>query len=262
MKLIGRNKTKNNNNIASEWDLIAESRAEQLTNQKDISMDHVLIPFIIQSMSDAALDNVIDIGCGTGYATSRYGEKIKNLTGIDISTKSISEAIKNCKRFPNFKFINSCVEAFSINTTEKFSLGIANMTLMGVVNLDDVIKSATKVLLNDSLFIITITHPFFWPFYWGYNNESWFNYTKEIEIEGSFNISLDSSNYITTHYHRPIEMYLNTLVNNDFQIIKLSEPLPNQEIQRLYPRKWEFPRFLGILCKKIAKTTPTHYTDR
>lgn len=253
MKLIGKAKAKNNINIASEWDLIAESRAEQLSNNMDISMDNVLIPYIVQSMSDATLNNVIDIGCGTGYATSKYGGKIKKLSGIDISSKSISEAAKKCKKFPEFKFINSSMEDFSKNTTEKFSLGIANMTLMGVVNLDEVVKSASEVLLNESLFIITITHPFFWPFYWGYNNERWFNYNKEIEIEGSFNISLNTSNYITTHFHRPIEMYINTLINNDFRIIKISEPLPSNEIQELFPKKWEFPRFLGILCKKEAR---------
>ena len=164
MKLIGKTKTKNNINIALEWDLIAESRAEQLTNHMDISMDNVLIPYIVQSMSDATLNNVIDIGCGTGYATSKYGEKIKKLSGIDISSKSIREANEKCIKFPEFKFINSSMEDFSKNTAEKFSLGIANMTLMGVVNLDEVIKGASEVLLNDSLFIITITHPFFWPF--------------------------------------------------------------------------------------------------
>jgi SAM-dependent methyltransferase len=232
MKLKGKVKAKNNINIASEWDLIAESRAEQLENHLDISMDNVLIPFIVQSMSDATLKNVIDIGCGTGYATSKYREKINKLTGIDISSKSISEAENRCKKFPEFKFINSSMEDFSKSTTEKFSLGIANMTL----------------------FIITITHPFFWPFYWGYNNEKWFNYNKEIEIEGSFNISLNTSDYITTHYHRPIEMYINTLIKNGFRIIKISEPLPSEEVQEMYPKKWKFPRFLGILCKKEART--------
>lgn len=255
MRLIGRNKTKTNDKIASEWDLIAESRSEQLINHKDISMDHVLIPFIIQSMSEAVLENVIDIGCGTGYATSRYGGKIKKLTGIDLSSKSINEAKKKCENNINFSFINSSIETFSNTTTERFSLGIANMTLMGVVNLDQVVISVNKVLLNDSLFVITITHPFFWPFYWGYYKESWFSYSREIEVEGNFSISLDSSNFITTHYHRPVEMYINTLIKNDFEVLNISEPLPSLEIQKLYPNKWEFPRFLGIICKKKIQDT-------
>ena len=93
-------------------------------------------------------------------------------------------------------------------------------------------------------------HPFFWPLYWNYAKEEWFDYSQEIEIEGNFDISLNKSKLITTHFHRPLEKYIDLLIKYDLEIVKISEPLPTKEIMSKYPKKWEFPRFLGIKCRK------------
>jgi SAM-dependent methyltransferase len=197
-------------------------------------------------MSNTDTSDVIDIGCGTGYATSKFAKKTKKITGIDISEASIEEA----KRYKNIDFVAMSIEDFAKESTNKYSLGIANMTYMDVVNLEDTIESTSLLLQDDAYLIITITHPFFWPFYWGYAKEDWFNYSSEIEIEGFFDISLNKSSIITTHYHRPLEYYFNTLLKYNFEIIDISEPLPSEIIMKKYPSKWEFPRFLGIKVKK------------
>jgi SAM-dependent methyltransferase len=245
--MIGQIKRKTNQIIALEWDNIAHYRSAQLNNKEDISMDNVLIPYILDMMSDTDLSNVVDIGCGTGYATSKFAEKAKNITGIDISVDSIREA----QRYKNIDFKALSVEDYAKNCSNKYSLGIANMTFMDVVNLEETIKSTSILLKNDAYLIITITHPFFWPFYWDYANEEWFNYSNEIEIEGFFDISLNKSSMITTHYHRPLELYFNTLLKYNFKIINISEPLPSDIIMKKYPLKWKFPRFLGIKVKKL-----------
>jgi SAM-dependent methyltransferase len=245
--MIGQIKRKTNLILAVEWDNLARYRSEQLNKHEDLSMDYVLIPYILDMMSNTDTSNVVDIGCGTGYATSKFAEKAKKITGIDISKASISEA----QYYKNIDFKAFSVEDYARDYPNKYSLGIANMTFMDVVNLEETIESTSMLLQNHAYLIITITHPFFWPFYWNYSKEEWFNYSNEIEIEGFFDISLNKSSMITTHYHRPLELYFKTLLKNSFEIIDVSEPLPSDIVMKKYPSKWKFPRFLGIKVKKL-----------
>ena len=143
----GRPKTKNNKEIAQEWDNIAHVRAMQLRNHEDLSMDNVLIPYILEMISDADLSNVLDIGCGTGYTTCKIAEKTKNITGIDISEKSITEAKENSHLID---FIKSSIEDFSKESSNKFSLAIANMTYMDVADLEKAIESSSNLLQEDA----------------------------------------------------------------------------------------------------------------
>ncbi|NDV42386.1 class I SAM-dependent DNA methyltransferase [Flagellimonas sediminis] len=245
----GGKKHKNNSEISKEWDAIAKARSQQLLRHEDISMDKVLIPMLLNMTSDSNFSNVIDLGCGTGYSTKHFHEKSKKLTGIDISTLSIKEA-KSIS--PEINFVANSIEDYSKMTTEKYTLAISNMTFMDVTNLEKVIKSTSDILKLNAHLVLTITHPYFWPLYWGYEKYDWFNYSKEIEIEANFNISFNSSPFITTHYHRPLETYINLLKKYNLQIIEMREPMPETEIMNEYPSKWKYPRFVGMKCIKTG----------
>ncbi len=244
----GNKKRKSNADIAKEWDQIAEFRSLQLRRSEDLSMDHIIIPSMIKMMKGTNTSNVIDLGCGTGYATEYFKKEIAGkVIAIDISSRSIDEAIKFSESNVEYRTIS--IEDFSLQNDSSFSLGIANMTLMDVSDLDTVLTSISTILQKDSYLLITITHPFFWPFYWNYASQEWFDYSSEIEIEGDFNISLQKSGLKSTHYHRSLETYTEQLMKNGFVIESVIEPKPNKDLALHYPKKWEFPRFLGIKCK-------------
>src|SRR5699024_467235 len=130
------------------------------------------------------------------------------------------------------------------NEINKFDLAIANMVLMDVPNLNDSIASISKSLNSKGTFVFTITHPFFWPNYWGYNNNDWFDYNEEIFIESNFNITNEKTDKVTSHIHRPLGLYFKLLKENGFKIVDLIEPLPNEDIEDIYTKSWENPRFL------------------
>lgn len=244
----GNRPIKNNDQIAQEWNDLANDRLSQLKSGADLSMDHILIPILLDLSLNTDLSNVIDLGCGTGYASKFISDISDFVTGIDISAESIEVANANFAS-KKLKFIKSSIEDFSL-VKKDFSLGICNMTLMDVSNLSDVLQGINKLLKKDAYLIITITHPYFWPFYWNYAEENWFDYSKELEIENPFKISSIASSFKTTHYHRPLSLYLNTLVENNFSIEQVIEPMPNESIEKLYPSKWKFPRFLAIKCRR------------
>lgn len=244
----GGEKHKNNCEIATEWDAIAKIRSKQLLGHEDISMDKILIPMLLDMTSDSDFSNVIDLGCGTGYTTKHFYEKSKKLTGIDISSLSIKEAKLIS---PEIKFVIKSIEDYSLKNMDNYSLAISNMTFMDVANLEEVIKSTSDLLKVNAFLVLTITHPYFWPLYWGYEQYKWFDYSKEIEIEANFNISFEDSEYKTTHYHRPLESYVNLLKKYNLQIVEMREPMPTKGIMNQYPSRWEYPRFVGLKCRKV-----------
>jgi hypothetical protein len=49
--MLGQIKHKTNKIIAIEWDKIAHFRSAQLKNHEDISMDNVLIPYVLEMIT-------------------------------------------------------------------------------------------------------------------------------------------------------------------------------------------------------------------
>ena len=236
--------------VIKEWDEIAEVRLNQIENGQDLSFKYVLAPTILDLLGGCNLSKVVDFGCGTGTLTKMIACKSDYIIGVDISKKNIELARENSRNFNNIDFVNIDIESF-VSKVKKgtFTTAVAGMTLMTVLNLDKVLETTRAILKSGANFVFTITHPCFWPLYWDYAKEEWFDYAKEIPIEANFKTSL--ANYdrcVTTHVHRPLSMYFNSLIKNGFSINKIIEPMPSHEIQKAYPTKWVYPRFLGVQC--------------
>lgn len=240
--------------LACEWDKIAIYRDKQIKNGLDLSFSSVLLPCILDLSKNSDFSNVLDAGCGTGYLTYEISKKAKKVVGVDFSEENILIAKKKCS-LSNTEFVNTSIENYAKSCIHNyFSLCIANMTLMNVTSLDGVIKAISKLLKPNADFIFTITHPCYWPLYWNYFNKDWFDYKEEISIEAPFKITLDSdSKYVTTHFHRPLEMYIKTLLKYHFILKDLVEPIPayTDQVNLQYKKTWKYPRFIGIKATVI-----------
>ncbi len=159
-----------NKDIANEWDKIALLRQKQIESKKDTSFHQFLLPYIskqIELIENASQKKLIDLGCGSGYLTNYLSLSVKETVGIDLSKKNI-ELAKNKYTKNNLNFYNSSIEDFSKG---KYEIAVANMVLMDVVNLDKCIKSISNLIVENGNFIFSITHPYFWPKYWKYEDE-------------------------------------------------------------------------------------------
>jgi len=235
--------------LASEWDGLAFERHRQIFAGLDITFTYVMAP-LVESLVGQNLDaTLIDIGSGTGELTGRLASRFKRVVCIEPSLRSIEVAKSILSIFSNVDFINSdfedCGENLIKNTNEK-NIFLAAMMLSADPLLDKFAQKLSKISRKGDEFVATIPHPCFWPRYWGYDKESWFSYKKELFIKAPFKISLSNSKFKTTHIHRPIEKYISTFSKFGFQLLTISEPMPNEEIQSLYPQKWEYPRFLAF----------------
>jgi len=235
--------------ITKEWENIAKLRAEQIEHGKDLSFTFILVPCIFELSKHSDFTSVIDVGCGAGFLTKDLARKSRHIVGIDMGRENIDIAKE---RFSNIEFINSTIEDYAFNLkTPCYTLSIVNMSLMTTLYLDKVLESIARILKSGGHLIFTITHPCFWPFYWGYAFENWFDYKKEIPIEATFKISLETSQgLVTTHIHRPLEQYVFSLLKTGFIIDQISEPMPDRDLEVKYPSRWLYPRFLGMRCVK------------
>jgi SAM-dependent methyltransferase len=243
---------KTQDQVAREWDKLVKIRCEQIENGKDLSFNFVLLPMILELTEGADHSNVVDIGCGPGFLTKEFASKSKQIVGIDLSGESIKCAYERHGGIGNIEFVNSSAEKFiSPERISTFSLAISNMALMTTLDLEATVTAIAMLLKRGGHFAFTTCHPWFWPRYWGYSSEPWFDYSREIAIEAPFKISLESdTGLITTHVHRPLHYYVRSLNRAGFVIDKVMEPIPNMDIERRYNRSWEYPRFLGMRCKK------------
>ncbi|HXL89447.1 MAG TPA: class I SAM-dependent methyltransferase [Streptosporangiaceae bacterium] len=233
--------------IAEEWDAIAIKRRIQIISGNDLSFDHVLVPALQSALEHASRSSVLDIGCGTGAFTTRLAPQFLQIVGIDPSPRSIDQARADQT---NIEFIVSSVEDFA-KSGRSFTCVVANMVMMNTPNIFSAMDAAASLCQAGSIFAFTITHPWFWPVYWNYADADWFKYNDEIFIESEFRTSMMNSGILTTHIHRPLEMYVDAAERAGFRIAEAKEPMPSASLEKRYPHPWQFPRFLMLSCVKV-----------
>lgn len=239
--------------LAREWDDLAAERHKQIYNGLDITFTHVLAPLIEQLVGENRRETLIDIGSGTGEMTGRLAMRFNKVVCIEPSIQSLRIAFSILKIFPNIQYINSDFEDCEhllqkeIGRSNTF---LASMMLSADPQIERFAQTLSRVARSGDKFVATIPHPCFWPRYWGYEKESWFSYQKELMIKAPFKISLSDSEFKTTHIHRPIEKYISTFSKNDFNLLEISEPFPGRKVQKLYPKEWEYPRFMAFTWVK------------
>jgi SAM-dependent methyltransferase len=250
LKVIRPVKGKTRRQLDQEWDQIAGLRAQHILSGRDISFSHVLAPSVLSLAEACDRTSVLDIGCGVGILTRELAAISKHVTGVDSSAKCIQIARDLNIRTLNAEFLHSSVERFTQEIDRPFfTLAVANMFLMTVPDLEAGLTAVRKLLAPHGRLVLTITHPCFWPLYWNYMSEEWFDYSKEIAIESAFRISLETYNgLVSTHFHRPLERYFHCLRATGFDLETIMELNPTKDVEARYPKRWEFPRFLAMQC--------------
>src|SRR5260221_1336713 len=222
--------------IAAEWDAAADRRHEQIISRKDLSFWHVLAPAIMEMLRSCDTRRFLDVGCGTGELTHLVAPTAKEVVGVDISARSVEIARQHNAAFRNVTFAVKNIEQIHLGgAEERFTVVVAAMTLMTVPDLKRAVAGLASALIPGGSVVATITHPCFWPSYWGYNAAPWFAYEKEIFIEAPFRISLETIDRVTTHIHRPLTMYLNVAAENGLSLDAVRELMPPPHAVNLYP---------------------------
>jgi SAM-dependent methyltransferase len=226
--------------LTRHWDDVADTRLRQISSGLDISFRQTLLPAVLEELPPNG--RVLDLGCGVGALSAVIADLGNEVVAIDPSAASINLAIENFGR-PNIKFNVSSAEDLPASYYGGFDAVVSNMVLMDVIDLDGVLAAARAISRDNAKFIATLTHPCFWPRYFGYETASWFEYRKEIFINAPFRIANEATHLNTIHIHRPLSRYFAALNRNGFRDIQLTE---------LYgDGPFAYPRFMRLVAAAI-----------
>jgi SAM-dependent methyltransferase len=249
--------TKTISDITSEWDALASIRHFHITSGVDVTYRLILVPIILSLVSLESAASILDAGCGVGFLTSMLADYAEEVVGVDPSSASVTLARANYGKRANF--VEATVERYSEQTAQRFDIVVANMVLMDILDLDNFLVAASRVLRTGGAFIFATTHPWFWPRYYGYVDEPWFRYSLELVIESPFKITaVPDCQLLSTHVHRPLEAYIEGFRKAGLSVETLHEPMPSAEIDALYPKPWDYPRYLVGLCRRQKGGSPSH----
>lgn len=222
--------------VTEEWNMIAPERDAQVVGNHDASFSQVLEPWVLDRVSGAT--RIVDVGCGTGRLTSKLRLRAEEVIGIDPS--DISIAIARSHDADTEYAVASVEDWVAQHPSIDSDIVVANMVLMDALRLDSVV-GAIAHLARKGRVLATMTHPAFWPLYWGYATNPGFNYSSEILIEAPFKTSAHQFGLTSTHVHRPLATYLQVFRANGLAVTEFEE-LRGPES----PAEFPFPRFIGL----------------
>lgn len=237
------------------WDDIAEHRAHSLDGGKDLTLNHISVPTILELLAEKHYHHILDAGCGVGRLTKHLTTRAQHVTGVDPSKTSIEHAEKYLNKTNNVTLHNTTVEQYAHTHANNHDAVISLMVLQDVINLKETLKALYETLQPGGILVGAITHPQHFPVYRGYVNEPWFDYNKELFIKSEFHTTLTRSNIETLHVHRPIKQYLDTLTQIGFTDTKLTEPLLDIQLEKQHI-KWDTAHLLFFKTQKPHHNTP------
>ena len=192
---------------------------------------------------------VLDLGCGYGwhclYAAQHGAESV---LGIDISKKMLAVAQQKNK-FPQVHYQNCAMEDFEF-PANSYDIVISSLAFHYVENFNGIVNNIFRGLANGGVFVFSVEHPTFTA----YGTQDWY-YDKNGNI---LHFPVDNYYYEgkreavflgekVTKYHRTLTTYLNTLWNHGFQIQRVVEPQPPENMMAQPGMKDEMRRPMMLL---------------
>ena len=144
--------------IFDNWQNVAANYGEQ----EDATIRDLLLRDLNTKQVCKFIDkdnDIIDIGCGNGFATAIYSDSAKSAIGVDYIPQFIEKANKvHCKKNLRFRVGDILDLSNIIQKYGKFDVVIAERTLINLVSWDDqkkAIKQLDSILKQNGLLILT-----------------------------------------------------------------------------------------------------------
>jgi len=175
---------------------------------------------------------VLDLGCGFGWHC-RYAIEngAKSVIGIDISQKMLNEARSKTK---SEKIQYICMPIENIDFPDSsFDVIISSLALHYIQSFDDVLSKISKCISNGGEIIFSVEHPIFTA----QGTQDWYYDDKgnimHWPVDKYFTEGVRNANFLgedVIKYHRTLTTYLNSLIKAGFEITRIIEPKPTEDL--------------------------------
>lgn len=180
---------------------------------------------------------LLDLGCGYGWHCIYAMENgAASAVGVDISQKMLTVAREKTK-LDNVSYICEAMEAVEF-PNESFDVILSSLAFHYVSDYNEMIKKIYKWLKPNGSLIFSAEHPIFTAEgsqNWSFDSEgniSHFpvdNYYYEGKREAEF------LGERVTKYHRTVDSYINGVLDNNFELLRVIEPQPSEEMRKNVP---------------------------
>lgn len=205
------------NKIISEWDNAANtySKSEAISRYSMFCKD-----FISKQFTDVENAKILDAGCGDG----EYTNILTKNGGIVIGCDGSAEMLKIAKKkYPKYKFNNVDITTELPYADKQFDIVFCNLVLMDIDPINKSISEFNRILRDKGELFFSIVHPAFYRAEWE-RDEDGQCISKKVK---SYITQLAEQQQFwgtTTHYHRPISFYINTVIKAGFILTEMLEP--------------------------------------
>jgi len=268
--------------VKRRWDEAAKTWVKFVREGKDYYREYLNGPALKRMMGEVEGKRVLDIACGEGYFSRYFATVGAKVTGIDISSSLVNEAMEEEKRHPlGVKFFEADAANLSMLKSNSFDLAFCFMALMDIENYEGAISEASRILKMNGRFVAVTEHPCFvryrvlngktvcdWKkkrIYKG-KTEKWFDvyywisdhFTRH-SYASEWKHSRLQLSFVTTGFHRTLSDYVNTMTKRGLVITKFDEPQPLEQGVKLFSpteKHYRIPHSILIeAVKTVSKMT-------
>lgn len=210
-----------------EWDSIAAEYDKKIV-RGDFFRNKILDGALIRNIGEVKNKTLLDLGCGQGYLSEIITLTETKMVGIDISKTMIKIANKRYKK-NEVSFVVGNIEKKLPFEENIFDITVSNMVFMDIENPKKSIKEVVRVTKNGGAFILSILHPLFTsgtihkPIKDFILHKSPSFLMKDYKKEKKIMWKILNTSKKTTVFHRPIEFYIQLLLNQNISLLNFEE---------------------------------------
>lgn len=209
-------------------------------------------PNTLARLPDVAGKNVLDLGCSTGFFSEYAIAHGARVTAVDASQAMIDKLI--VKTGVN-KIKLHCADIgqpMPFLKSSSYDVVISSLVMDYIKDWRPLLRELYRVLKKGGRLIISTGHPF--------NSYLYLKRTSRPESYFAFKMIEDTwavrgPHPFKTHYYiRPLNEVLRPMIESEFKIISIDEPLPDEKCKEISPETYdglmEQPGFLFIVLEK------------
>lgn len=234
----------------NNWCNNALIRKQQIESGLDLTFSNVFVPYFIEAFKHHKPSTALELGCGTGHMALELSGYCKHFNAIEPSAGMHAiarEVLSSCAIMPICSYIEDLPYEF------KYDLIYSHMCVQAIEFVKELFENIAERLSSGGVTIFSIPHPCFYNSYKKLIGPSEYSYMKLVRKNISLKISKDQTNLIkdVPYFHRPLSYYFSSITEAGLQTLRFDEIYPSKEVQFLYPKNWDSPRYCVFTLSHI-----------
>lgn len=247
----------------TSWGNVAEWYDEYLEKSEDSYQKNVILPNILRILNIKKGDRVLDLACGQGLFSRAFSGAGAHVTGVDVSHELIGIAKEHSPK--NIAYYTASADKLTMAKSEFFDAAVIILGIQNIKNIAGVFLECRRVLAPSGRLIMVMNHPAFRiPQHsgWGWDSKEQVQYRRIDGYLTESKVFIDmhpgkKEKQTTVSFHRPLQIYINTLAKYGFGITRMEEWISHKKSMKGLRQaaedraRKEIPLFLMLEARKI-----------